>query len=188
MILPDGVDRPIPERQRFGVRIVDAKNADAVVDPEEDDVAQLLPQLLPGRGFEMERIDILILFRRVLGVLHRPVGTLQKPLLMFLDVRMVGRRLKRDVERDFDSVAMGRFDEMPEIGERSELRMNRFVAAFVRSDGPRTADILRTGVDDVVASLAKFLSDRMDRRQVEHVESHLGDARQFRFHVAKRSE
>src|SRR5437660_3756899 len=107
----------------------------------------------------MERIDILILFRRILRILHRPVGTPQEPLLMLLDVRMVGRRLKRDVERDFDSVPIGRFDEMPEVGERSELPMNRFVAAFVGSDGPRTADILRSGVDDVVASLAKFLSD-----------------------------
>ena len=99
----------------------------------------------------MERIDILILFRRVLGVLDRPVGTLQKPLLMFLDVRMVGRRLKRDVERDFDSVAMGRFDEHRSLATHE---LNAIDTAYHRLDllPPETQPPIRQLLRDYVTS------------------------------------
>ena len=40
-------DEPAPEVERLRVRVVDAEHADALADPELDDVAQLLPQLAP---------------------------------------------------------------------------------------------------------------------------------------------
>ena len=40
---------------------------------------------------EIERIDVLIFLRRILGVLNRAVGPLAKPLGMLADVRMIGR-------------------------------------------------------------------------------------------------
>ena len=55
-------------------------------------------------GLEVERIDVLVFLRRVLGVLDAAVGALAEPLGMRLDVRMVGRALERDVERDLDAV------------------------------------------------------------------------------------
>ena len=40
-------DRPLPERERLGVRVVDAENAHALVDPEVEDALQLVPQRAP---------------------------------------------------------------------------------------------------------------------------------------------
>src|SRR6516165_7852489 len=39
----DLADQPLPERQRFGVRIVDAKSPYPLADPEQDRVAQFVP-------------------------------------------------------------------------------------------------------------------------------------------------
>ena len=66
--------------------------------------------------------------------------------------------------------------------------MDRLMTALRRPDGPGTADITRAGVDHVVAPLPKRLADRVDGGEVEHVESHSGDARELGFEIAKRSQ
>src|SRR3954454_2775234 len=65
--------------------------------------------------------------------------------------------------------------------------MNRFVPAFGTADRPRTSDVALLRRYRVVAPFAKGRPDRMDRRKVENVETHLRDARQLRFDVAKRA-
>src|SRR5690606_23228028 len=72
-------DRPFPERERLRVRIVDAKRANALLDPEAEDALQLLPERLPLIRLEIEGIDVLVLLRRVLRVLHGPVGSRAEP-------------------------------------------------------------------------------------------------------------
>ncbi len=74
MAAADIGDHPFPERQRLGVRIVDAEDAHALVDPEQHDVAQRQPQ--PGHrafGVEIDIDDVLVLLRRILGVTDRAV-------------------------------------------------------------------------------------------------------------------
>src|SRR4051812_18461277 len=61
MVLLDRADDPVPERQRLRMRIVDAENAYAFIDPESEDVAQLFPEVAPRVRFEMKRIDVLVL-------------------------------------------------------------------------------------------------------------------------------
>ena len=63
---PDVGERPLPERERLGVRVVHAEDPDAVIDPELDDVPQLVPERGPRVGLEVERVDVLVLLRRVL--------------------------------------------------------------------------------------------------------------------------
>src|SRR3546814_5193549 len=63
--------------------VVDPEDADAVVDPVQQHVPAGLPE---GRavGFvvrpEVDRVDVLVLLRRVLGVPDRTVGALGEPL------------------------------------------------------------------------------------------------------------
>src|SRR3954453_10764416 len=96
------VHQPFPERKRLGVRIIDAKNRHALLDPELEDAFQLFPQVLPVFRFEIEWIDVLIFLWRILGVLYGAVRTPREPFRMLLHVRMVRRALERDIERDFD--------------------------------------------------------------------------------------
>src|SRR4029434_10999592 len=56
----DSCDRPLPEREGLGVRIVDAKDAYAFVHPVCDDAEELLPQCLPLIALEVERLDVLL--------------------------------------------------------------------------------------------------------------------------------
>ncbi len=64
--------------------------------------------------------------------------------------------------------------------------MNGLVAAFIRSDRPGDAGIVRGTLGGVVGSLAERPADGMDRRQVEHVEAEVGDVWQAVDDVAKR--
>ena len=98
------VDAPLPEWQRFGVRVVDAEDADAAGDPELKNGAEFIPQALPVRRLEVERIDVLIFLGRILGVLNGAIGALDKPVRMFRDPGVIGRALEGDVESDFHAV------------------------------------------------------------------------------------
>ena len=91
--------------------------------------------------FEIERENILIKFRRILGILYRAVRTGPKPFAMLLDVRMIRRALECDIESDFQSVFVCAGDELFEILQRSELWMNGGVAAFIGTDCPGAANI-----------------------------------------------
>src|SRR5207244_10855535 len=51
-------DEPFPEAERLGVRVVDPEHAHPLLGPEQDDGQQLLPQLLPVLGLEVEGVDV----------------------------------------------------------------------------------------------------------------------------------
>ena len=72
-------DEPLPELDRLGVRVVDAEDLDPVVDPHLDHPAHLG---VDARGVvvEVERVDVLVLLRRVLGVGDGAVGAGGEPL------------------------------------------------------------------------------------------------------------
>src|SRR5262249_693251 len=67
------VDQPLPEREWLGVRIIDAEDADALLDPEQGDVAQLLPERNAVGAVEVRVDDVLIFLRRVLRIAGRSV-------------------------------------------------------------------------------------------------------------------
>jgi hypothetical protein len=93
---------------------------------------------------------------------------------------VLGRALDRVVERDLDALLAGGADEALEVVQRAELRVHGGVAALLGADRPRAARVVRPGLERVVRPLAVRAADRMDRRQVEHVEAELGEARELR--------
>ena len=72
-------DQPVPEVERLGVRVVDPEDLDALRDPVQHD-----PQDLGADAVrvvvEVQRIDVLVLLRRVLRVRDRAVGQRGEPL------------------------------------------------------------------------------------------------------------
>ena len=100
---------------------------------------------------------------------------------------MVRRALDREIERDLDPLPGSGVAEPAEILERAELRVDRVVPAFVRADRVGAARVVGQRRQRVVAPLAVDPADRMDRREIEHVEAHRADRRQARDHVGKRA-
>src|SRR5687768_6602418 len=121
MLALDLADRTLPETKRLGVRIVDPEEQHALIDPELDHVAQLAPQRLPVRTLEIERVDVLVFLGRILRILNGAVGPPAEPLRMLGHVRMIGRALKSDIERDFDAARTRVREQPPEVGVRAEL-------------------------------------------------------------------
>ena len=170
----DRFDQPLPESERLGVRVVDPEDAHAVADPEEDDALQLLPQLGPGLGLEVERIDVLVLLGRVLCVLDGAVGAVPEPLRMLLDEGVVRRALVGEVQGHLHAVFTGPRHEAFEVFDRPELRVDGLVASLLAPDGPGASRIMGLGPRSVVLALAMRVADGVDGREVDHVEVHPG--------------
>src|SRR5205823_4792899 len=135
---------------------------------------QLLPQPLPLLGLEVDRVDVLVFFGRVLGVLDGAVRPVAEPLGVLLDVRVVGRALEGHIHRYLDAQVAGVGDEGVEVFERAEVGVDGRVPAFGAADAPGAAGFVRPGDGRVVLALAEGDADRVDGRQVEHVEAHTG--------------
>src|SRR5882724_10624056 len=127
---------------------------------------------MPFRAFKIEWKNILIFFWRIFRILYRAVRASPKPLSMFLGIGVVHSALKGNINRHFEPVPFGFGDEMPEIFQRSQLWMDRFVTAFFGTDGPGAADIVRLRGDRIVFSFSERAADRMDRRKIDDIESH----------------
>src|SRR5216684_2253765 len=180
-------DHPLPEREGLGVRVVDAEDAHALLDPVEEHGAQLRPERLARGPHPIEVDDVLVPLGGVLGGLDGPVRAALEPLWVLLHVRVVGRALERDVVRHLDPALGGALHEPAEVGQRAQLRMDRLVAALRAADGPRAADVVGRGGERVVLALAPGAPDGMDGRQVDHVEAQLLHVGQHAFRVRERA-
>src|SRR5205814_7987057 len=99
----DVCDQPLPELEWLGMWIVNAENANALVNPVQHDASQLFPKRLGFFCFEVERIDVLVFFGWILRVLHRAIWPYMKPFLMFLDVGMVRGALVCQIKSHLES-------------------------------------------------------------------------------------
>src|SRR5439155_11203517 len=102
---------------------------------------------------------------------------------MLLQPWVVGRALDREVDADLDPQLLRLGDELLELFERAELRVDRVVAAELGADRPGAARVERTRFERVVLALAVRASDRVDRREVDDVEAELRKLRQHRAHA-----
>src|SRR6266567_2567725 len=98
---------------------------------------------MPFGVFKIEWEDILIKFRRILGILNRAVRPCPKPLSMLLHVGVVRCALECNIKGHFQSVSIGLGDELLEIFQCSQLWMNGSMTAFFRTDRPGAANIIR---------------------------------------------
>ena len=75
---------------------------------------------------------------------------------------------------DLDAEVTRSSRQMAKLFERAQLRQNILVSALGSADCPGAADILGSGGQGIVGTLAVDASDRMDGRKVQHIESHAG--------------
>src|SRR5690606_15351873 len=166
-------DHPFPEGEGLCVRVVDAEDRYPMADPEQDDVAQRVPEARDRLAVEMDVDDVFVFLRRVLGELDGAIRPPVKPFRMLLDPWMVRRALDREVERDQDTFRAGGFNQPVKILECAELGMYRVVTAVFRADGIGAARIVRTGCQAVVRTLAIGPADRVNGREVKNVEAQI---------------
>ncbi len=173
----DLADQPLPELQRLGVGVVDPEDLHSLGHPVLHD-PQHLGRDAVGVVVEVERVDVLVLLRRVLGVRDAAVGEGREPLGVLAHPGVVRGSLECEVECDFEAGSVCRANEGAEVGRRSQVRVDRVVTALGGADRIWGSGITRLRCEGVVAPLAVGGSDRMDRNQIDHVETHRGDLRQ----------
>ena len=138
----DLLEQPLPERDRLGVRVVDPEDPDAVRHPVLDDAQHLAAD--PDRVVvEVDRVDVLVLLRRVLGVGDRAVGAGGEELRVRLDPRVVRGHLQGEVEGDLEAEPVGAGHERVEVLEGAEVGVHGVVAAVLRADRPRRPGVGR---------------------------------------------
>ncbi len=114
------------------------------------------------------------------------VGPPVEPAAMLLQPGMVRRALHGEVDRQLQPVRGGR---RTQCGNRPACRVRDAArrARHRRADGVGAARIVGRRRQRVVAPLAVDPPDRVDRREIQHVETHVPDARQVAFHVGERA-
>ena len=127
MLLAHSRDQPLPETHRLGVRVVDTEDLHPVINPVSDNTQDLARQTFEV-VVEVQRIDVVVFLRRVLGVCDRAVDADTEPLRVFLHPRVIGRALQRQIERDLETVVVRGRDKGVEVFDRAEVRMNGVVA------------------------------------------------------------
>src|ERR1700722_4648298 len=144
-----------------------------MVDPEPHDTCQFLPEGLPIRRVEVDRVNVFVTFGRVFCVPDAAVGKRLEPVGVLCDPRMVRRALEGDIEGHLDPELVCFFHEAVEVREIAELWMNGAVPTFFGTDGPRAARIPGRCHGNPVGTLAVRSADGMYRWEIEHVEAEL---------------
>ena len=185
------LNEPFPKGKRLCVRVVHPEDPDPPVGPEIDDPFARLPKCYPvgfGSRPEIERVDVLVLFRRVLGIGDGPVGPVVEPLGVLRDPGVVRRALQRIVEGHFDPVVRRGLHQEVEVVEVAEVRVDGRMATLLRADRPRAARIPLFGRQRIIFPFAEGVPYRVDRRQVEDVEAHLRNPRHLARGTSQASE
>ena len=159
------------------MRVVDPEHRDAVVDPVLHHPQHLGVQPLRV-VVEVQRVDVLVLLGRVLGVGDRAVDPGGEPLGVLAGPGVVGGALQREVEGHLEPQRAGGGHEGVEVVDGAQVGVDGVVAALGRADRPGGARVVGLRGQGVVAALAVDLADRVDRRQVDQVEAHRRDRRQ----------
>ncbi|SIL83543.1 Uncharacterised protein [Mycobacteroides abscessus subsp. abscessus] len=132
----DLADQPLPEVGWLGMRIVHPEYLDAVGNPVLNH-----PQYLGVEArricVEVQRVDVLVLLRRVLRVGDGPVGKLGEPLGMRAHPRVIGCALQCEVQRNLQTQLQCGGDEPIEVLEGAELGMDGVVTTGDAADRPR---------------------------------------------------
>ena len=80
--------------------------------------------------------------------------------------------MKSDIQCDIDTQRACFLHQAAEILQRTQLRVNRFVAPVRSTDRPWAARISFARLQRVIRALAFGQTDGMNRRQVHYIESH----------------
>src|SRR5215467_3093256 len=178
---------PFPKGKRLRMWIIHAEDPYLLLDPVHDDTLQFMPQFSPLARLKLQRENILIFFRRVLGILHRPVRPDTEPFAVLFHVGVIRRALKSNIDGDLDPIGSCLLHESPKVLQGSQLMLDRFMSSLQSADRPRAARISGAAGGSIVLSLPVGLSDGMNRRKIQDIEAHRGNVGEARLTVFERT-
>src|SRR6266496_1977949 len=91
---------------------------------------------------------------------------------------MVRRALESNIQCNLQSKFLRACYQSAEIFESPQLWVNRFMPAFLRTDGPRASDVLGSRLFGIVLTLSVSTTYRMNRGKIENIKSHARDVLQ----------
>ncbi|MCY1436080.1 hypothetical protein D9M71_521950 [compost metagenome] len=166
------------------MRIIDAKDLHALLDPAHHNVAQFHPQARNRLGgIEVDVDDVLVFLRWVLRIFDRAVRPPVEPAGVLLEPWMVLGTLDGKIQGDFQTMGRSGRHQSAKVFAGTQLRVNRLVPAFLATNRIGAARIIGTRRQRVVRAFAVAAPDRVDRREIQHIETHVLDHRQPRMHV-----
>ena len=169
------LDQPFPEPKRFGVGIVDPENLHSLINPEQHYIAECVPQATGVFRRKVGIDDVLVFLRRILRIAHRAIGAPLEPFWVLFEPGVIRSALHSEVERDFHSKRTAGRDEIAEILQGAQFRMQGVMAAFSGADRIGAAGIVFGCGYGIISTLAIDPADRVDGREIDHVKSHRPD-------------
>ena len=128
---------------------------------------------------EIDRVDVLVLLRRVLGVGDRAVALGREPLGVLLRPRVVGGALQREVQRDLHAEPCA--PAATKSSKSSSVPRSGWTASWPPKREPIAHGLpgsLGPGSRVLFGPLRLISPIGRDRRQVDDVEAQVGDGRQ----------
>ena len=123
--------------------VIHAENTHPLLNPEQENAPEFLPEFAPVLGLKVKGINVLIFLWWIFGILNGSIRTLYKPLVVFLHIGVVRGTLEGDIQGNFDAIFPGFLYKMVEVLQSAKLGMDGFVSAFLGTDGPRGSRVTR---------------------------------------------
>ena len=155
--------------------VVHPEDRHPVLDPGAHNLQDRLVDAL-GVVVEVERVDVLVLLGRVLGVGDGAVSQDREPLGVLGHPRVVRGALERQVQGHLHAQLARARHQGVEVLEGAQVGVDGVVAAVGGADAVGGAGVAGTRRQGVVAPLAVGQADGGDGREVEDVEAHGRDA------------
>ena len=170
-------DEPLPERERLGMRIVNAEDFNAFASPEQNNVLDFLPEFLVVLVVVVERVDVFVLLGRVFGELDAAIRFVVEPFRVRLHIRVVGAAVECNVQRKAKTFSTSSFCKMFEVLHRSEFRIDIVMAAVLVTHSVRASRFQRIAflidlrMKRIVSALAVRDSNRVNRNKINRIKA-----------------
>ena len=96
---------------------------------------------------------------------------------MLLEPRMILRALDGKIQSNLKPILSSGLHQIAKVLAATQFRVNRVMPTVGAADGVRATRVIRPRLQRVIRPLAMGAADRMDRRKIQHIETHVSNHR-----------
>ena len=165
-------DQPLPEIRRLRVRVIHPERGHSYLHPEHHHLVDLRIDIR-GIIIKIQRINILVLLRRILRIRDRAVRLRREEIPMLYRPRVIRCRLQRQINRNLQPQLLRILQQGLKIINRPQLWVHGIMPTLGRTHSPRGSHIIRLRHERVILPLPVHLTDRVNRREIHRIKPHL---------------